>query len=68
MSALWASCIALVIASVAGVMGFGGVQWRAARFARLLFGIFLFVSFVLLIMSYAGVNLDARVLSSSLAF
>jgi uncharacterized membrane protein YtjA (UPF0391 family) len=42
----------VVVAVVAGVLGFGGIARGAATIARFLFGIFLIVAVVLLIMNF----------------
>jgi len=47
----WA-LIAVAVAVVAAVLGFGGIARGAASIARLLFGIFLVVAVVLLIINF----------------
>lgn len=46
----WA-VVALVVALVAALLGFGGVARGAASIAKLLFGLFLIVALVLFILS-----------------
>lgn len=52
MSLLGWALIAVVVAVVAAVMGFGGIARGAATVARLLFGIFLVIAVVLLIVNF----------------
>ncbi len=50
MDLLWWAVIALVVALVAGALGFGGVARGSATIARVLFGLFLIIAIVLFIM------------------
>ena len=50
MSLLGWALVAFVVAIVAAVLGFGGIARGAATLARLLFGIFLVLAIVLLVM------------------
>lgn len=52
MTLLWWAIIALVVAIVAGILGFGGIARGASTIARLLFGIFLVLFLVLLIAQF----------------
>lgn len=52
----WA-ILALVIAIVAGALGFTGVARGAATVSRVLFGIFLVIAVVLFIMLALGISL-----------
>lgn len=52
MSLLGWALIAVVVAVVAAVMGFGGIARGAATVARLLFGVFLVIAVVLLIVNF----------------
>jgi len=52
----WA-LVAFVIAIIAGLFGFTGVAQGAAATGRLLFGLFLVVAVVLLVLALLGVNL-----------
>lgn len=54
MDLLWWALIALVIALVAGGLGFSGVARGAATVSRVLFGIFLVVAVVLLLVTLFG--------------
>ena len=49
MNLLWWAIIALIVAVVAGALGFTGIARGAATIARILFGIFLVIFIVLLI-------------------
>jgi uncharacterized membrane protein YtjA (UPF0391 family) len=53
---LTAALIALVIALVAAVFGFGGIAAGAVTIARFLFGLFLVVFLVTLLLSLFGVG------------
>jgi uncharacterized membrane protein YtjA (UPF0391 family) len=57
MSLLWWAIIALVISLIAGGLGFTGVASGAATIARVLFGIFLAIFLLLVILVIAGVGL-----------
>lgn len=50
MDLLWWAIIALVVALVAGVLGFGGVARGATTVAKVLFGLFLIIAIVLFLM------------------
>lgn len=52
----WA-IIALIIAVVAGALGFTGVARGAATISRVLFGLFLVIAVVLFIMLALGISL-----------
>jgi uncharacterized membrane protein YtjA (UPF0391 family) len=52
----WA-LIAFVIAIIAGLFGFTGVAQGAASVGRLLFGLFLIVAVVFLVLALLGVSL-----------
>lgn len=54
----WA-LIAAVIAIIAGALGFTGIASGAATIAKWLFGIFLVVAAILLVLSLLGVSLLA---------
>jgi uncharacterized membrane protein YtjA (UPF0391 family) len=56
---LTAALIALVIALVAAVFGFGGIAAGAVSIARVLFGLFLVVFLVTLVLSLFGVGVVA---------
>ena len=49
----WA-LIFLVVAIIAAVFGFGGVATASAGIAKILFGIFLVIFLVLLVMNFVG--------------
>ena len=57
MSLLWWSIIAFVVAIVAGALGFRGVESGAATIAKVLFGIFLVLALIILVMAILGVGL-----------
>ncbi|MFO0892897.1 MAG: DUF1328 family protein [Isosphaeraceae bacterium] len=59
MNLLWWSLIAFFVAIVAGMLGFGGVASGAASVSKFLFGVFLLIGFVLLVMALAGVAVVA---------
>ncbi|WP_035986572.1 DUF1328 domain-containing protein [Leptolyngbya sp. KIOST-1] len=52
----WAT-IALVIAVIAGVLGFSGIARGAAKISRILFGSFLLIALILFVMVVLGVGL-----------
>jgi uncharacterized membrane protein YtjA (UPF0391 family) len=52
----WA-IIALIVAVVAGALGFTGIARGAATIARLLFGIFLAIAVVLFLLVLLGVGI-----------
>jgi uncharacterized membrane protein YtjA (UPF0391 family) len=54
----WA-IIALVVAVIAGALGFTGVSRGAATIAKVLFGIFLVIALILFILILTGVSLFA---------
>lgn len=56
MDLLWWAIIALVIALIAGALGFTGVARGAATISRILFGIFLVIAVVLFIMILLGIG------------
>ena len=57
MDLLFWAVIALVVAMIAGGLGFTGVAKGAATVAYVLFGIFLFIAIVLFILVLMGVSL-----------
>ncbi|MCC6457811.1 MAG: DUF1328 domain-containing protein [Caldilineaceae bacterium] len=57
MDLLWWAIIALVIAVIAGALGFGGVARGAATISRILFGIFLVIAILLFLAVIFGVSL-----------
>jgi uncharacterized membrane protein YtjA (UPF0391 family) len=52
----WA-IIALVVAVIAGALGFTGVSRGAATIAKVLFGIFLVIALILFILLLTGVSI-----------
>ena len=54
----WA-LIAFVIAAIAGLFGFTGVAQGAASVGRLLFGLFLVVAAILLVLALLGISILA---------
>ncbi|TVQ10936.1 MAG: DUF1328 domain-containing protein [Leptolyngbya sp. DLM2.Bin27] len=52
----WA-IIALVVAVIAGALGFSGVARGAATISRLLFGVFLVIALILFVMVVLGVGI-----------
>ena len=57
MNLLWWALISFVVAIVAGALGFRGVESGAATIARVLFGIFLVLALIILVMAIMGVGL-----------
>lgn len=55
MSLLWWAVIALIVAVIAGAMGFTGVARGAATIARWLFGIFLAIAVLLFLLLALGI-------------
>jgi uncharacterized membrane protein YtjA (UPF0391 family) len=51
----WA-IVALLVAIVAGALGFTGVAKGAATIAKVIFGIFLIMAVLLFVMVLAGIN------------
>jgi uncharacterized membrane protein YtjA (UPF0391 family) len=51
----WA-VVALIVAIVAGALGFGGIAEGAATIAKVLFGIFLVVFLVLVVFGALGIG------------
>lgn len=51
MDLLWWAIIAFVVAIIAAGLGFGGVARGAASVSKLLFGIFIIVAIVLLVLA-----------------
>jgi uncharacterized membrane protein YtjA (UPF0391 family) len=51
----WA-IVALLVAIIAGALGFTGVAKGAATIAKVIFGIFLIMAVLLFVMVLAGVN------------
>ncbi len=56
MDLLWWAVIALVVALVAGGLGFTGVARGAATISRILFGIFIVIAVILFIMVVLGIG------------
>ena len=54
----WA-LVAFVIAAVAGLFGFTGVSQGAASIGRTLFGLFLVIAAVLLVLALLGISILA---------
>jgi uncharacterized membrane protein YtjA (UPF0391 family) len=52
----WA-IIAFVLSLIAGALGFGGVARGAATVAKVLFGIFLVIALILLVLALLGIGL-----------
>jgi uncharacterized membrane protein YtjA (UPF0391 family) len=57
MSLLWWALIAFIVAIIAGAFGFTGVAAGAATVARVLFGIFLALALIILILALIGVGI-----------
>lgn len=51
MDLLWWAIIAFVVAVVAALLGFGGIARGAASISKLLFGVFIIVAIILLILA-----------------
>ncbi len=51
MDLLWWAIIAFVVAVVAALLGFGGIARGAASVSKLLFGVFIIVAIILLVLS-----------------
>ena len=56
MDLLWWAIIALVVAVIAGGLGFGGVASGAATIAKWLFGIFIVLALVLFLLTVLGIG------------
>ena len=56
MDLLWWAIIALVIAVIAGTLGFGGVARGAATISKILFGIFLVIAVLLFLAVILGIG------------
>ena len=56
MDLLWWAVIALVIAVIAGALGFTGVARGAATVSRILFGIFLVIAILLFLFVILGIG------------
>jgi uncharacterized membrane protein YtjA (UPF0391 family) len=54
MDLLWWAVIALIVAIIAGALGFTGVSRGAATISKVLFGIFLIIAVVIFILALAG--------------
>jgi uncharacterized membrane protein YtjA (UPF0391 family) len=54
MDLLWWAIIALIIAIVAGALGFTGVSRGAATISKVLFAIFLVIAVVIFILALTG--------------
>jgi len=52
----WA-IIAFVVALIAGALGFTGVARGAATISRVLFGLFLVIAIILIVLFFLGVSL-----------
>ncbi len=59
MDLLWWALIAFIVAVVAGAFGFRGVASGATTVAQVLFGIFLVIALIIVIMSLAGIGMVA---------
>lgn len=57
MDLLWWAIIALIVAIVAGALGFRGVASGAATVSKWLFAIFLIIAIVIFIMALVGGSL-----------
>jgi uncharacterized membrane protein YtjA (UPF0391 family) len=57
MDLLWWAIIALIVAVVAGALGFTGVARGAATVSKWLFAIFLIIAIVIFIMALVGGSL-----------
>jgi uncharacterized membrane protein YtjA (UPF0391 family) len=53
---LWWAIIALIVAIIAGALGFTGIAQGAAMVSKVLFGLFLIIAVILFVMVLAGVN------------
>ncbi len=56
MDLLWWAIIALVVAVIAGALGFSGVARGAGTIAKILFGIFLVIAVLLFIFVVLGIG------------
>jgi uncharacterized membrane protein YtjA (UPF0391 family) len=54
MDLLWWAVIALIVAIIAGALGFTGVSRGAATISKVLFAIFLIIAVVIFILALAG--------------
>ncbi len=59
MSLLGWAIVAFVVALIAGAFGFTGVARGAATVARWLFGLFILIAVILLILALLGISLIA---------
>lgn len=57
MNLLWWGLISFVVAIVAGALGFRGVASGATTIAKVLFGIFLVIALIIVILAITGVSL-----------
>ncbi len=55
MNLLWWAVVALIVAVIAGALGFTGVARGAATIARWLFGIFLFIAVSIFLLIALGI-------------
>jgi uncharacterized membrane protein YtjA (UPF0391 family) len=56
MTLLWWAVVALVVAVIAGALGFSGTARGAATISKVLFGVFLVVAVLLFVGVLLGVN------------
>ncbi len=56
MDLLWWAIIAFVVSLIAGGLGFAGVSQGAATIAKVLFGIFLVIALILLVLFVLGIG------------
>ncbi|CAN5879264.1 hypothetical protein BH23PLA1_BH23PLA1_06080 [soil metagenome] len=61
MDLIWWAVIAFVVAMVAGALGFTNVAAGASTIGRVLFGIFLIIALIILVMVVLGVGAVAAV-------
>lgn len=55
MNLLWWAVVALIVAVIAGALGFSGVARGAATIAKWLFGIFLFLAVAIFVLIALGI-------------
>lgn len=59
MDLLWWAIIAFVIAIIAGALGFTGVARGAATISKILFGIFLVIALIIVVLIVLGIGAAA---------
>ncbi len=59
MDLLWWAIIAFVIAIIAGALGFTGVARGAATISKILFGIFLVIALIIVVLILLGIGAAA---------